>query len=616
MPEKVDHLDHCRKIHAIFEETRTHFGPARYILTHVSKKQANVSAIRLHAHEAKFVCKQYLHWLLDRDMYEEAATMQWGPDTFTPDPHSTQLVWKNLRSHVKLLVQGGGSLSKSFSSGVFFGLDFTRDPANTSIKVISSTAGHAKQNIFAHMKNLLQSGMVEIEGLKVTTTSIMVGDDEKQGIHLVAIPQGDTGQGRLRGFHPYPRKTPHKKFGNLTRVAVLLDEAEEIPQGVWEEINNILITEETGTTHVRVFAATNPKDRTSRFAQEAEPVDGWASLDIERDEEWDSGRGWRVVRLDGAKCENVIEKRVVFPGLQTYEGFERLLKLGTDNPEYFTMARGWFPEASAQIVIITEAMFDQSLGQLRFSGPTISSAGVDLAFEGGDLCMLTLGRHGLAVGWTDKRGKWHDFRQERRAIQIEQQFPLEKKRTIEQSETIRRLCRDLGVKAPWLTCDRTGNGTGVHDALTTMMGPEVLGVHFGWAATDTFILEDDSEVCSELYSDIITEMAFACRRLMEVDCLKLNPGIKWNDLQKEACNRKYMLVGRSMSKLESKKDYKKRNGGKSPDRLDSLLLEVHGVRTNTGITAKINDQPVRSKERMMQSSVGIVDQLDFMEVSE
>ena len=104
---------------------------------------------------------------------------------------------------------------------------------------------------------------------------------------------------------------------------MVLDEAEEVPVGVWEGINNILSTADSDSYkgHIKIFGASNPRDRTSDFAQRCEPKDGWGSVDCEDDFEWESREGYHVLRLDAARCENVIEKRIVYAGLQTYQGF-------------------------------------------------------------------------------------------------------------------------------------------------------------------------------------------------------------------------------------------------------------------------------------------------------
>jgi hypothetical protein len=612
--DERQYLEHAYNFREAHLKTGDLFGPSEYLLRYCVKTKPQES-VRLAQHDCEYLIWRYIQRLLDLDQYQAAAIVCWGPELFTPEPHCTRLVWSGLRDKAKNLIMGGGSLSKSYSGAVYFGLDFLRDPEWTCIKVMSVTRQHAVTNVFAHLKNLLSNVIVPVPSLSVKSESVRVNNDDKQGIHLTSIPMGDDGKGRLRGFHPVPRPVPHPRFGKLSRIALILDEAEEIPEGVWEDVNNVLLTEEADNSHVKVFAATNPKDRNSKFGFLAEPRRGWASVDIDTDETWESARGYNVIRLDGAKCENVIEKKVVFPGLQTWEGFERLLKLGTDNPEYHTMARGWFPESSSSVVIVNESMFERAKGLYTFSGPTTMAAGIDLAFEGNDLAFFTAARFGTAIGWTDMQGSFQRFKTERRVIQVEQQISLEKRDTIEQTKAIIRLSNDMGVKPRWLSVDRTGNGTGVHDALKSMFGPDVFGIMFSWAASDTRILDDDSETCSERYNDVVTEMAFSLRKFIETDLLKLNPGINWNALGRETVTRRYMQVGRGVLRIEPKKDFKKRNGDASPDRFDSLLVAIHGIRMSGGISGRMVEESIVPKRRPDRIEHGLVDSLEFIDMS-
>src|SRR6202007_2851109 len=130
-----------------------------------------------------------------------------------------------------------------------------------------------------------------------------IGLDSKlldQGIALVSIPQGDTGKGRLRGFHPKPRELPHPTLGLMTRVRVFADEAEEVPEGIWDGIDNMCANMDANGS-VKIVCATNPKDPLSRLADLAEPEQGWTAIDLDVDQEWVSKERYRVVRIDAAR---------------------------------------------------------------------------------------------------------------------------------------------------------------------------------------------------------------------------------------------------------------------------------------------------------------------------
>ncbi len=305
------------------DEDRGILLAAKYIITNVSNTTGN---FKLDLPFAKSVVLQFVNELLNKDQFEAAATVLWGQQVYDWRPQSSMDTWRCLFDHDKLLIQGAGAMGKTFGAAAWFLLDWMRDPHYTCIKVVSLTAEHAQRNVFAAIKKFYTTALVrpEFDGSETLVKSIQANNDSKNGIHLVAIPKGDSGTGTLRGFHPSPRAgKPHPTFGQMSRTHVVLDEAEEVPAGVWEGLQNILSAADTegAKGRIKIFAASNPKDRTSEFGKRCEPERGWGSVDCEDDFEWESRDGWHVLRLDAARCENVIEQKIVFPGLQTNEGY-------------------------------------------------------------------------------------------------------------------------------------------------------------------------------------------------------------------------------------------------------------------------------------------------------
>ena len=325
-----------------------------YAAKHIILNAASVKGkVELDIPKAKEVVQNYVQTLLDADQFEAAATILWGPNVYDWRPMSSQNTWRCLFEQDKLLIQGAGAMGKTFGAAAWFLLDWMRDPHYTCIKVVSLTAEHAQRNVFAAIKKFYTTALVrpEFEGSETLVKSIQANNDSKNGIHLVAVPKGDSGTGTLRGFHPSPRSgKSHPKWGRMSRTHVVLDEAEEVPAGVWEGLQNILSAADTegAKGRIKIFGASNPKDRTSEFGKRCEPVAGWGSIDCEDDLEWKSRDAWHVLRLDAAKCENVIEKKIAFPGLQTYEGFQAYESKGktaeyycADTETEVLSRRGW-----------------------------------------------------------------------------------------------------------------------------------------------------------------------------------------------------------------------------------------------------------------------------------
>lgn len=588
---------------------------AEIILREGTKNPPN--EIELNENLSRQIVLQFVQSLLDKDQFEASATILWGQDVYDWRPKSSRDTWRCLFDHDLVLVQGAGAMGKTFGAAAWFYLDWFRDPFYTNIKVISLTREHAERNIFASIKNFHRMALVkpEFQRADELVTSIQASTDAKQGIHLVAIPKGESGHGTLRGFHPTPRFTQaHAKWGRLSRTHVILDEAEEVPAGVWEGVNNIISTSDVNECRgrIKIFGASNPKDRTSDFGQRCEPVNGWGSVDCEDDFEWESKEGYHVLRLDAARCENVEQQKIVFAGLQTYQGFMGYMSRGR-TAEAMTMARGWFPEEGQAMMIITPAMMNNALGNLRFIGPVVPLAAFDLALEGNDQVICSYGRFGLCDGWTDQAGKFHEFKSAKTALQLDSQIPFPKKATLEQTQAIINFCKNMRIKPNWLAVDRTGNGSGIHDSLCTLFGSEVLGVNYSWAASETKILGEDSKQANELYSGVVTELLFGLSKYLEFEYLKISPGFRNEQLIRQATARRYKQAGQGLVRVESKGDYCKRTRSSSPDSLDSLAILVYLMRQRSGSVATMTEESKREnpQERIRESLVDTMQFVDF-----
>jgi hypothetical protein len=906
---------------------------AEYIINHLVVKRAKRYDVTLAF--SQWTILNYTNFLLSKNAYAEAATLLWGKELFTVEPASVRMIWEELPKNCEVAIMGAGSTGKTYSVGVWLLLDWIRDPEYTCIKVLSVTQEHAKRNVFAQMKNLHRNAIVPLPGI-AQERSIQVGSDDKQGIHLVPIPAGDDGKGRLRGFHPVPRGTIHPQFGSLTRIRVILDEAEEIPQGVWEDVDNILGNKD-GVETIKVIAASNPKDVNSKFGQLCEPVGGWDGENMDFSERWSSRLGWRTLHIDGSKCENVIEKKLIYPGLLTWEGYSKYLLLPEGSPSYYcadlatevlskrgwlkgtevligdeiytvnintgiaewqpvqevfcksyegemvrmknrhldafvtpnhkwaithrdrmrrkssekrsrltlketaflrsgdmiplirspedskskysedfaeligwivtdgtfskkwnritiyqssrvnghkckmirdllvrlelnfqeniygkdgiihfgfsgdlakavrkvipvkkltmdfieslnhksrlallksiilgdggiqggstpyvctsnegqagiyqalmarcgfasrihkrnlktkinglsyesvmyyvdqinvkhvrsqyiektreqysgivwcprtvngtffarrngctyftgnTMARGWFPIKGLHATVFPLDLINRLKGEFIFTGRTVFCAASDLAFEGDDKATFAVGRCGMAIGWTPPGKASVLFTQQKFVLQIEQIISMAKKRSLEMTHDIIAKCEMFNIKPRWFICDRTGNGTGVHDNLVTLFGPETMGLHYGDGATETKILEDELEKACDNYDGVVTELFFALRKWAEFDHVKIVPSICTPELTHEFTDRRYKQGKLKKVRIESKRDYKDRNGGVSPDEADSITMLLHLVRIRGEFSARMLDQV--EDARTPEDRTGYVDKLQFI----
>ena len=571
--------------------------------------------------QANVILTTFLQYLLDSQRYIDAATLLWSPTMFSGEPRSVKIIWDALFKNITVMVPGAASMGKSYSLGVWMLLDWLRDPNFTNIQVVGPSERHLERNLFSHLVKLHRSASIplpgEIRQLEITCDS----KNKDSGILGVIVPVGKKASGRLQGVKIVQRATPHLQFGQLSRLRVILEEAENIPVGIWDDITNIVSNASTSVDRFKVVAPFNPKDPNSQCAIRCEPVDGWLSLDIETSEEWMSKRGWKVVRLDAHKSENVMQGQELFFGMQTKEGLEILTRNagGVGTPGYYTMARGWYPPAGVDLAVIPQHLVADIYGTFEFVETPQRCAAVDVALEGGDNAICVLGSAGLASGWRrppvdGKPGVFIPFKDDlgqsirKPCLQVDQFFTLPKGDTMGLVVGIKRICAGAYVRGENLGVDRAGNGAGTHDILVRTFNAAVKGINGSESPTERRILEEDQLLPSDEYAYLVTELWFALRKFIEFGFVKFHPDVPQDPLINELTGRRFLLTGKK-TKVESKKDYKSR-GNKSPDRADALTMLVHVVRMNSSGPPSATRSSTQEQEGPYEARVGCTDTMD------
>lgn len=514
----------------------------------------------LTAEAAVQVLQGLYHSFLEEEKYTEAAILAWGATTFNPEPDEVQRMFKAFDEDPLVFLIGAGALGKSYTPIARILMDWTRDPENTNWKLVSTSEGHARANTWSTLVSLHQASIIPLPGTPQAEFLGMTNTDRQAAIAIVKIPTGDDGKARLQGFHPLPRKVPHPKFGNMTRVGAFIDEAEKVPSGTWVGVDN-MVTSMTPQGHVKVYASWNPDDISSIAALRAEPEKGWENFDPDTDFDWRGREGERVIRLDAKYSANVVKRCVIYPGMQTWEGYTKLANKGIHDKSYWTFGRGAYPVVNVEYTIIPSIFISKAIGTFRWARVPFNLASFDGAFaDGGDDPTLTTGRYGLA----HKDGKILPV------CLAEQQFALKKKNALEMMDDLIELLRSLYVRPEHFIMDKTGNGLVFHDGMRIKFGA-IHGVQWSSEATDKKILEEDTMVANEQFKNIISEMWFAASRWLEFGYSKFAPTMPTQELFMELTTRKY---GR-LYRVESKADYKKRTHRRSPDKADSYIMFVH-----------------------------------------
>lgn len=542
--------------------------------------------------DAYAVLTTLLHWLLGNDGFEEAALILWGPTQFDPRPESTRRVWKALETKNNILLMGAGSMSKSFSTAVWFFLQWIRDPENTTVKLLGPSENHLEDNLFTHIVKLHQNSRIPLPGQVGKLFIGMDSRDRKGSISGVIVPLGTKGAGRLQGVKRFPREHEHPTFGKLSRLFIFMDEIANIPLGIWRDVDNLLSN--ANGDGLKIVGAFNPTNQNDPVGQRCEPPFGWGMFDPDTHFEWESTRGWFIVRLDAAQSENVKSGRVIFEGLQTLQGFNLIVQNsgGLNSPGYWAMARGCFPPIGTVMSVIAPGMMERWKAEVVWYEAPRAVGGVDLALEGGDRAEFARGSFGLAsavklaptlanpdgqtIYFKDKAGR----NRPRFLVYVEQIFQLPVLETVRMAEEVVRVAKNCRIEPEWLAVDRTGNGQGVYDLVRYNWG-QIIGINFFEGASQTRVMAEDEGTAVELYDRVQSELWFAFKKFVEFQYCFAAPALDMEELKPQLTNRLFRATGKK-NRVESKPDYKSRNQNKSPDKADAVTLLLHAARRASG----------------------------------
>lgn len=493
----------------------------------------------------------------------------------------------------------------TYSPSAYFLLQYIIDPEWTRVQIGSASEDHLKSNLFADFGRLFNDASMALPG-KHDSESISLDKKRRQGVWTLTLPGGANGKSKIKGSHTKPRPQ-HPLFGRRSRVFCLLDESQELPENVFDEIGNRFSTVVADDVeHLKFLVSANPRDIFSKFGQIAKPIGGWET--INRDTEtWESEKGWTVISLDQTKHENYIAKKPVFPGFATYDGVQIRLRDCDGNwedPRMYTFVYGKFPPQGTTFAVIKQRHLLASEGEWIFRDSVNGLAGMDPAFTS-DRPAFAAGRVGMAIGWRDSAGTEHKLPKPKMAIQLDQVVVLPHGDSQDLADEVMARLKDLGVKPSGFGIDQTGVGRGTADIIrrqwTQKIGPlpegfggesaAIHGIEYGGAPTTVKIADEDTKTPKERFDRIATELWYGAATLFEFDTIRIGNGVDLRVVGELAARKGDMQpgVGQKLT-VETKDAYKKRTKGDSPDLADATLIMIHAARMSiAGILPKAKD---------------------------
>lgn len=391
-------------------------------------------------------------------------------------------------------------------------------------------------------------------------------------------------------------KYPENFFGyHADNILVVVDEAGGVPEPIFKGVKAI-----TPNVNARILYIGNPTEASGTFFESFSNT----NLPIKRftisafDTPNFTVNGIRDVDdllklytapagIEQAVWTEEINKRLKIPYpalIHPSVVFERYWEWGTDSPAWQSLVMGEFPSQADQALIpshlVTMAMnmygVDDETQETyaSISGWKIPDGppeyGQDMARFGSDLNVLTPRRG----GWVDKQETWSKTDLMTSATRI--------------LDHIDALDRDTRVNI-----DDTGNGGGTTDRLRQLSNESVENnqpVHqYRLVAYNFSSKELMTEAQQKKFHDITSMLYWNLRNQFMKKRIALHYD---KDLFNELVGRRWGITPSGKIKVESKDDYKKRTGGKSPDRSDSLALAfAGGMREITKVVEHKNETP-------------------------
>lgn len=540
--------------------------------------------------------------LADTNEYQKISVLLWGDGMFNSRPSVVQQVFEEVIKNSRLLIMGGSSLSKTFSCGVLYYLFWRSDPYWTAVKLAAPSETHLYGNLFSHLVALHRASVLpmtenDIDNIDINETELFISMHDalpEMRIQGVLCKQNQVSAGALRGHKPKPyRKPSHPTLGQWTRLFILIDEGSQVSPGAFEDLKTTEASIDESKGNVKIVIAFNPEEVSDKVVQMAEPEDGWDIEQVDTLYKWVSKLGYPVLRLDGKRFENVVQRKNVYQGMLSYEAYLGFLKAGENSGQYWAKGRGFPPLKDNAWTVISASWMQSQRGEPIYIN-TVKNIGIlDTALQGADKALFGVGRWGEASGWMNLKGEVIPFvdrtnpaiKITRYVAVLDQIFQLPKSdSTVQIIQEVMGRCNTMGIPPENLCMDKTGNASGTWSHAKTYWG-DVLGVDFGTKSDETKVLAEDLNTAYDLYDGKVTELWFAAKRWMDptVCALLVNPIVPTAPLFTHITTRRYRNVKGGRVRVEPKEEYKARNQGVSPDEADILCLLVEWCRQRGGV---------------------------------
>lgn len=512
--------------------------------------------------------------------FKQIVKTLWGPKSKKPyawDPWTDRML-EGACSQKYLWLSGCASSRKSTFGAVWALVNWLCSPKKTLVLIASTSLTEARRRIWGQLEEMFTVGCESLNAMQkgVSLPGKLVGSLGKIRTEDGAEKFSDLCGIQLIAGDASHEKESLKKIGfHNERVIMILDELTDLsPTLVKAARANLAVNKWFQLIGIGNFASIYDP-----LGVAAEPVGGWGSVSPEY-EQWETKDGL-CLRFDGTKSPNVLMGRQFYPGQYGPEDLKNHRALGEHTADVWRMCRSFpCPESDNNRIYSESDLLKGAVRDLvKWQTIPVKCASLDPAFtHDGDKAVAYFGELGVSIEGVqtllikERKELRDDVRKkgENKALQISKQFRGE--------------CEQRGIDSENAGYDGSGGGV-VMDALffEIWKGNKLLPVQFGGAASDRPASVKNPKPAKEVFQNRVSEVWFAGIDFVQAGQLKGVPTECCAELVERRKRKEGNIVSHNC--VESKKEMKKRTGGRSPDDADAFLILLEVCRARLGFKA-------------------------------
>lgn len=453
---------------------------------------------------------------------------------------------------------GPSSTGKTTDAAIIILADWLSAPDRTCTHVTSTDINGLKMRIFGEIAKFhgMHGGNLPGEVKMSVPCLTLGGEDSKAVIFGHAVNAGNQMQSmnKLIGLH--------NEFNRL-----IVDEM----QGSLAAASDAAVNLSSGR-EFRFLGMGNPQSRLDPLGRHSKPVAGWESVNPSMTE-WKTDYG-KVHYFDGLKSPALVDPKKYF-FLLTQQMIDDTVRIyGVNSFQYWSQRRGWIPPEGLVPTVMSEAFIEKykMMEKATWKDSFKIAAGFDPAYSsGGDRALFYPFEYGIM-----DNDIWAMHFLE--PISIELGSVGDKLMSQHITDQLQVAMKGFGMQPSDLAMDCTGMQGALADYIEDKLGRGILRVLFGGKASELPVETGSDVIGKTQYKNRVTELWYS------MNYFGLHGHVRGLSAKSavEFTQRRLDESGTPMC-IESKKDYKLRTGGESPDESDAAVCAVEYVRVKLGI---------------------------------